>query len=248
MLVSPKIGVAMLPRSPAWLSFSSQERITWVQRKSPTIHNYPTSDVTGIGWNGSYRTIVSKILTKHCCHKTVGRKESEAWTPHLAPCSTWTKIWRFLSDLCLVSQNKIWRFLFGIYRKRGRNQTWSGLKCPPAARQFSLVFPTAWTWNPWSPVSSPATLPWIRMCAPKPPIMLGHWGRLGVFFKKIFQSLPAQCTGCQIPRCWTPDQLEHLWSQSPQAHELSLAIHGHTDHDGTHMARIEHLQPISPKK
>ena len=98
MLVSPKIGVAMLPRSPAWLSFSSQERITWVQRKSPTIHNYPTSDVTGIGWNGSYRTIVSTILTKHCCHKTVGRKESEAWTPHLAPCSTWTKIWGF----CLI--------------------------------------------------------------------------------------------------------------------------------------------------
>ena len=176
MLVSPKIGVAMLPRSPAWLSFSSQERITWVQRKSPTIHNYPTSDVTGIGWNGSYRTIVSTILTKHCCHKTVGRKESEAWTPHLAPCSTWTKIWRFLSDLCLVSQNKIWRFLFGIYRKRGRNQTWSGLKWPPAARQFSLVFPTAWTWNPWRPVSSPATLPWIRTCAPMPPIRLGHWG------------------------------------------------------------------------
>ena len=46
MLVSPKIGVAMFPRSPAWLSFSSQERITlfwksqlhyWRNKTLPTI-------------------------------------------------------------------------------------------------------------------------------------------------------------------------------------------------------------------
>ena len=29
MLVSPKRGVAMFPKSPAWLSLGSQERITW---------------------------------------------------------------------------------------------------------------------------------------------------------------------------------------------------------------------------
>ena len=34
---------------------------------------------------------------------------------------------------------------------------------------------------------------------------VGPLGGLGVFFNLFSQSLPAQCTGCQIPRCWTPD-------------------------------------------
>ena len=77
--------------------------------------------------------------------------------------------------------------------------TWSGLKCPPAARQFSLVFPTAWTWNPWRPVSSPATLPWILMCAPTPPIMLGHWGGWVMFSIMLFDPYLLNVQGTRDP-------------------------------------------------
>ena len=40
--------------------------------------------------------------------------------------------------------------------------TWSGLKCPPAALQSSLVSPTEWTWKPWKPGARPFTSPLIR--------------------------------------------------------------------------------------
>ena len=240
MLVGPKRGVAMFPRSPAWLSLASQERITWMQ----SLYGRDKTRLAPHGSNAS--------LTKHCMKlllllmfnrgKEWGICSVNSTSSSVLHLNMRNRKSNLKSDLCLISQDKTWL---------PPDQGWS-VPRQPGSSHWCCPRHEHGTHEGLSPVQPP-----FRGSLRVLPRLQEGWatGGWGISFKNAFWPLPAQCTGCQIPHCWTPVWLEHLWSQSPQDHDLLLAIHahkvhghGHTVHGDTRKARIEHLRPISAKK